>query len=104
VRTAREAKREWYAVHGVVEHPASGPRVLVYTRDDAVGGINNAEIAALIEKPVTQRVAKPRLSNQLPHSRPRSPEARATGRSTAVVMASALPTTIKRFRARVAAV
>jgi hypothetical protein len=44
-----EAKRKWYADHGVAEHPASGSQILVSTEDDAAGGIDNAKIAALID-------------------------------------------------------
>ena len=39
-----------------------------------------------------------------PHSRQRSPEARATGRATAARTASSVPTRIRRSRARVTAV
>jgi hypothetical protein len=45
-----EAKRQWYADHGVVKYPEPGAQVLVSTEDDAVGGINTAEIAALIDE------------------------------------------------------
>jgi hypothetical protein len=43
------AKRAWYAAHGVVEHPAPGPRVLVWTRDDEAGGIDASAISTLID-------------------------------------------------------
>ncbi len=45
-----EKKRGWYSDHGVVEHPASGNQVLIWTEDDAAGGINNLEIAGLIDE------------------------------------------------------
>jgi hypothetical protein len=45
-----EAKRKWYAEHGVVEYPASGNQLLVSTEDDAAGGISGAEIAARIDE------------------------------------------------------
>ena len=44
------AKRRWYADHGVVEHPQAGREILVSTRDDPVGGINNQQIARLIDE------------------------------------------------------
>jgi hypothetical protein len=45
-----ERKRQWYSDHGVVEYPASGESVLVWTRDDEHGGIDNQQIAALIDE------------------------------------------------------
>jgi len=45
-----EAKRRWYASHGVVEHPASGSQLLISTEDDPAGGIDGAKIAALIDQ------------------------------------------------------
>jgi hypothetical protein len=45
-----QAKRRWYADHGVVEYPRAGRLVLVSTRDDEVGGINAQEIARLIDE------------------------------------------------------
>ena len=45
-----QAKRKWYANHGVVEHPSSGKEILVSTEDDAVGGINTQRIAQLIDE------------------------------------------------------
>ena len=45
-----DAKRKWYADHGVVEYPATGKEILVSTEDDAVGGINNQKIAALLDE------------------------------------------------------
>lgn len=44
------AKRQWYLDHGVVEHPATGPRVLACTRDDEAGGIDNKAIVSLIDE------------------------------------------------------
>lgn len=45
-----DAKRKWYRDHGVAEHPAPTRQILIWTRDDAAGGINTAEIAALIDE------------------------------------------------------
>jgi hypothetical protein len=45
-----KAKRHWYAQHGVVEHPGNGPQLLVWTVDDATGGIDNQQIARLIDE------------------------------------------------------
>jgi AAA domain/UvrD-like helicase C-terminal domain len=44
-----QAKRKWYADHGVVEYPALGKEILVSTEDDAVGGINTQQIALMID-------------------------------------------------------
>jgi hypothetical protein len=45
-----KAKRKWYADHGVVEHPATGKEILVWTEDDPSGGINNQRIGQLIDE------------------------------------------------------
>ena len=45
-----EAKRKWYAAHGVVEYPATGPAVLVWSRDEPSGGINSQEIVEKIDR------------------------------------------------------
>jgi hypothetical protein len=45
-----KAKRKWYTDHGVVEYPAAGKEILVWTEDDAVGGINNQRIGQLIDE------------------------------------------------------
>lgn len=44
------AKRAWYGDHGVVEYPATGPQILVSTKDDPAGGINTRLIAQIIDE------------------------------------------------------
>jgi hypothetical protein len=45
-----EAKRRWYAEHGVVTHPESGSHVLVSTEDSPAGGLDAARVGRLIDE------------------------------------------------------